>query len=259
MRKIYLFSLVLLVAFVGMQIPASAKTADFLGIWTNVDCKTNRITRFVISGTRESKTLRIRTFGKCTPTDCDWGTEKLYLYGSNISDSDYQHATVVYDQKGIVTILTLEFEDDGQLALHSYTRFNRNGRTNYHAHDHFRKSDQADQQCPDLVVEAIERPQWDGDNHRSIIKAVITNVGTARAETTLARLIDPSTPQNTGAPYNDVQPVPELDPGMSHTVTFTLPYWVFNPDAELEVTADYKGTLKECNENNNTKKFIQIG
>jgi hypothetical protein len=43
------------------------------------------------------------------------------------------------------------------------------------------------------------------------------------------------------------------------SVTFYLPYWVFNPDATLEVTADYKNDLAECREDNNTRTFAAIG
>jgi len=46
---------------------------------------------------------------------------------------------------------------------------------------------------------------------------------------------------------------------VGNDVTFTLPYWVYNPDADLEVTADYKGLLLECKEDNNVKIFKDIG
>jgi len=113
--------------------------------------------------------------------------------------------------------------------------------------------------CPDLIVEKIEKPQWDGDNNRSIINAVIKNIGNATASQTIARVIDPSTLQSTGAPYNAIANTPDLAPGASVVVTFYLPYWVYNPDAELEVTADYKGMLQECDEGNNTMTFADQG
>ncbi len=112
---------------------------------------------------------------------------------------------------------------------------------------------------PDLVVTVIEKPQWDSANHRSVIKAVIKNIGNAAAGKSIARVIDPSTPQPTGAPYNAIATTPALAPGATATVTFYLPYWVYNPDADLEVTADYKGMVKECNEKNNTKTFHEMG
>lgn len=257
--RAYRIALLVVVCVLGSNSTAFSKADDFLGVWTNVDCGTNGVTRLVISKAGLPNVLRIRTFGKCTPTDCDWGTERLFLYGANVSDTDYQHATATYDQRQIVSLLALEFEDDGRLAFRLYTRFKKGSRQFFHSHDHFRRSRERPNSCPDLVVETIEKPQWDGDNRQSTIRVVITNVGTALAAKTIARLTDPSTPQSTGAPYNDIAEVPALDPGESATVTFTLPYWVFNPDAELEVEADYKGMLKECDENNNTKHYFHIG
>lgn len=113
--------------------------------------------------------------------------------------------------------------------------------------------------CPDLTVDSIRRPVWDGENRRSVIDAVIRNVGTDTASPTLARVIDPSTSQPTGAPFNDLAPTPELKPGEWVTVTFHLPYRVYNPDATLEVTADYKNELAECKEDNNKREFEDIG
>ncbi len=113
--------------------------------------------------------------------------------------------------------------------------------------------------CPDLVVESIEKPMWDGANNRSVIRATIRNIGNASAGSTLARVIDPTTPQPTGAPYNSVAPTPALAPGATATVTFFLPYWVYNPDVTLEVTADYKNQLPECDDQNNARIFEDIG
>ncbi len=112
---------------------------------------------------------------------------------------------------------------------------------------------------PDLVVTIIEQPVWDSTAHRSVIKAVIQNIGNADATASIARVIDPSTPQPGGAPYNAIANTPVLVPGATATVTFYLPYWVYNPNADLEVTADYKGMVKECNEKNNTGTFHRMG
>lgn len=112
---------------------------------------------------------------------------------------------------------------------------------------------------PDLVVDSIMRPTF--VNGSSRIEAVIRNLGPGAAAASLARLIDPSTlqPPPSGAPYNSVVPTPALAAGATSTVVFTLPYWVFNPDATLDVTADYKGDIAECREDNNTKQFAAIG
>jgi len=112
---------------------------------------------------------------------------------------------------------------------------------------------------PDLVVTEIKKPEWDNTNKRSVIKAVIKNIGSSAAGQSIARVIDPSTTQSSGAPYNAIANTPALAAGASTTVTFYLPYWVYNPNASLEVTADYKGMIKECNESNNTKAFTDMG
>jgi hypothetical protein len=110
--------------------------------------------------------------------------------------------------------------------------------------------------CPasDLVVESIARPTCEGGN-MSVINAVIRNVGAGEAGRSIARVIDPTTLQETGAPYNSIADVPALSPGATFTAVFGLPYCVFNPEATLEVTADYKNFVKECNESNNTRVF----
>lgn len=113
--------------------------------------------------------------------------------------------------------------------------------------------------CPDLTVESIGDPVWDPVNKQSVITAIIRNVGTGSAGPSYARLEDPSTKQPSGAPYNSVAVTPSLGPGASASVTFTLPYWVFNPDADFHVTADYKGEIAECREDNNRLTFNRVG
>ena len=113
--------------------------------------------------------------------------------------------------------------------------------------------------CPDLVVDVISRPTWDGTNQRSVITATIRNAGTADAAASLARLEDPTTLQPGGAPQNAVVNTPALAPGQSVSVTFYLPYWVYNPDVTLTVTADYKNQVSECTESNNRAVFAGIG
>ena len=110
---------------------------------------------------------------------------------------------------------------------------------------------------PDLVVDTIFRPTYVAPG--SEIKAVIRNLGPGSAGQSYARLIDPSTLQSGGAPYNAVAFTPVLAAGATATVVFTLPYWIFNPNAEADVTADYKGDIAECREDNNSKHYEDIG
>lgn len=109
--------------------------------------------------------------------------------------------------------------------------------------------------CPDLIVENIEKPVWDNVNKRSVIKATIKNIGNISAFATWARLMD-----NSVSPIaTSVAATPALEPGQVANITFYLNYWVYNPDAEFKIMADYKKDLPECNENNNEKEFNEIG
>lgn len=111
---------------------------------------------------------------------------------------------------------------------------------------------------PDLVVDSIRAVFVSPSSTR--VEATIRNIGSVAAAATIARVIDPSTfIPNTTTPQNATANTPALAPGASATVVFTLPYWVFNPDASLEVTADYKNTLPECNEENNSRIFQGVG
>ena len=112
---------------------------------------------------------------------------------------------------------------------------------------------------PDLVVDTILRPTFVQATGSSRIEAVIRNLGPGAAPATIARVIDPSTFISPGVPQNATANTPPLAAGASATVVFSLPYWVFNPDAALEVTADYKNDVAECREDNNTKSFGAVG
>ena len=113
--------------------------------------------------------------------------------------------------------------------------------------------------APDLIVQTIHPFQFLNATGQTEIKVTIKNIGNLKAGGSYVRIIDPSTFQSTGAPYNDVSYVPPLNPGQSFQATLHLPYWIFNPNAALNVEADYKNTVKEKNENNNTKSFFRLG
>ena len=110
-------------------------------------------------------------------------------------------------------------------------------------------------QClkPDLIVSMIHFPVWDHSSGQSIITVDITNIGAVGAPASYARIVD------TVTMANDVQLTPAIPAGGTVTITFTLGYWVFDPNAELEVTADYKYTVDECDETNNVLEFFHEG
>ena len=54
------------------------------GTWMNTDASTSGITKFIITNNNE-----IQVFGKCSPTDCDWGKTSLTDQGNNTFKAVY--------------------------------------------------------------------------------------------------------------------------------------------------------------------------
>ena len=125
----------------GAVAPAMATPQDFVGTWVNMNPNTSGITRFVVRSTG-SNTLNIRVFGKCHPTDCDWGTTQLITYGSSVQDSDHKFATANYRPGFSSTLLTfnLNVRNRRQITLQSFTQFlDNSGRQNYSSVEGFQR------------------------------------------------------------------------------------------------------------------------
>jgi hypothetical protein len=105
---------------------------------------------------------------------------------------------------------------------------------------------------PNLVVSAIHRPTWNGT--QSVIEVDITNEGASPAGASTAQLVD----YQFAAGVASV-PTPAIAAGATVTVVFTLPYWVYDPDASLIVTTDSESVIDECNENDNRLRFFELG
>jgi len=105
---------------------------------------------------------------------------------------------------------------------------------------------------PDLVVSALPDPAFDPATRGSIIKAVVRNQGRGASSAFIVRLVvDGSTVVNVA--------VRGLAAMSSTVVTFRIPFWVYNPDAQYTVTVDASGRVRECNEVNNSKSFFGLG
>ena len=62
---------------------ASAQVDRFSGYWNNVDPETRGITALEIAVT--GTTVSVQAWGKCHPTDCDWGiASPAYAYAPGV-------------------------------------------------------------------------------------------------------------------------------------------------------------------------------
>ncbi|HXC54922.1 MAG TPA: hypothetical protein VNU97_06480 [Rhizomicrobium sp.] len=70
-----------LVALSAAAAPAFADPADFFGDWKNVDPDTNGLTHVIVMPTPFGP--KVRAFGACHPSDCDWGTVHGQFFGGD--------------------------------------------------------------------------------------------------------------------------------------------------------------------------------
>ncbi|OUC16431.1 MAG: hypothetical protein B0A82_01750 [Alkalinema sp. CACIAM 70d] len=119
---------------------ANATPQDFVGNWINVNSNTSGITRFVV--TQQGKELRIQVFGKCHPTDCDWGSASLVTYGRNVEDPNHTAATTTYTPSFAKNTLVLNLQGarGSQINLQNFTQFvDNSNRQNYFTQESFRQ------------------------------------------------------------------------------------------------------------------------
>lgn len=124
---------------VGLAGSAFAAPQDYIGTWVNKKASTRGVTRFVVKqvGTND---LSVQVFGKCHPTDCDWGSTALTTYGDGIQDASGTHGTAAYDQGFSRSLLIFDRASQELLMLQGFTQFTDNsGRQNYYQREYFKR------------------------------------------------------------------------------------------------------------------------
>ena len=100
------------------------------GTWTNTNALTTGITRIVINfpcndvqpSTPDPNTVRV--WGKCSPSDCDWGEQEIgYEFWSEAA-AQYTHVDATYDQGFARKTLRIFLLEDGRLFVFRETRYN---------------------------------------------------------------------------------------------------------------------------------------
>jgi len=111
---------------------ASASLAQFQGTWTNVDSGTSGITKLKVdvSGSK----VAVQAWGKCHPTDCDWGTAKGVAFAPSVGSdliNDANAVLAVFPEsfKKTTLVLTLSGSRLDVISLSEFT--DSSGRTNY--------------------------------------------------------------------------------------------------------------------------------
>jgi hypothetical protein len=135
MRKMILGLTVFSILVLAMAFTASAHIDQFPGRWTNVDPNTRGVTTLDIQvrGTN----VTVQAWGKCHPTDCDWGRVKAYAYAPSV-ESDLvntaQALSAIFKTGFSETLMIIRPAGRDRLEAEVLTRFTDNsGRSNYRA------------------------------------------------------------------------------------------------------------------------------
>lgn len=102
---------------------AYAQLSRFEGAWRNVDSATRGITTLQIS---TSGVVKVHAWGKCHPTDCDWGEVTGYAYGPSVGSNltATAHAiSALFTTDFSETIMIIRPFGRDQLEASVFTRF----------------------------------------------------------------------------------------------------------------------------------------
>jgi hypothetical protein len=129
MRALAFASLMILVIFASA---ANAQKERFVGTFVAENPNTGGITRLTLF---DDDTVQV--WGKCRPTDCDWGTEIATTHGPNVVADlreSAQALSVMYVKSFVVSVLIIKPLKDDKLSVEVFKRFtDRSGRTAYTA------------------------------------------------------------------------------------------------------------------------------
>ena len=114
------------------QQPAFGDALDFVGTWKNVDSGTSNITKVKVAPSAGIPPVTVRAWGKCHPSDCDWGKVSGYNGPSGARKVIAHFASkndwgFVYAQRE----MTLQMRNDGDVDYRVVTDFADASRDDY--------------------------------------------------------------------------------------------------------------------------------
>jgi hypothetical protein len=138
---------VLLALAIGAAVYAFSHSAkpekpvrNYLGKWTNVNSETRGITTVLIS--EDNSGLKIEVWGKCHPTDCDWGVVPAHKIAASVDAGtfDYLFATWPFGFEDTYVSFKLSDDPEPKLLVSDIGIFKDNSkRDDYHGEEVFRK------------------------------------------------------------------------------------------------------------------------
>jgi len=113
--------------------PRTYTTADFIGYWVNMNPETRGITRAEIQQRLDK--LVVHMWGKCHPSDCDWGTAEAAAASARQGSIH-----LVWNQGFAISRQELRLLDVRRLEVITKTEFtDKSGRPNYESLEYFER------------------------------------------------------------------------------------------------------------------------
>ena len=139
MNRSYLNAAITAVFIVAFVLVGRAQTG-FVGEWQNVDPRTGGMTSIAIAPS--SPNLDVQVWGKCQPSDCNWGKTRLFLVGNSIEDRSFRNAFAIWQTGFGVKYVSFSLSPDGNLlGVQTTTIFNDgSGRSNFRVTERFQRS-----------------------------------------------------------------------------------------------------------------------
>jgi hypothetical protein len=110
---------------------AFGDVSDFLGNWINADGGANGIARVVVTRAGTSG-VNVQVFGRCHPTDCDWGVRPGLAYSEAADSDDVRIVTADFNPSFAQEHVTLRPAPGGALTFEVMTEFtDHSGRNDY--------------------------------------------------------------------------------------------------------------------------------
>jgi hypothetical protein len=126
---------------VATSLSSISGLSQFAGNWVNMDSNTGGMPTISIDIIGAS--ANVHAWGRCHPTDCDWGIVQAFVFAPDVSSDMVSQAqalmaTFVESFKETTLFITPQ---GNRLSVQLYTRFTDNsGRTNYGSIEVFKKS-----------------------------------------------------------------------------------------------------------------------
>ncbi len=118
-----------------VNVPSYAECmySQFTGTWMNENSSTDNITKVEISS--GDSYLHVNMWGKCTPSDCDWG-----IVTTSMSDADDCELSIIWEFSFAIKKQVIKALQDGRLEVYTHTHFiDDSGRVDYEVTEYFSK------------------------------------------------------------------------------------------------------------------------